>query len=397
MVRSTRRSRRWPEHWIGAALARACICASLGCFLLGALCVQAAAQEIIRFPAKGQVPPGYPAQYGAIVAAAEQEGQLVIHSTTDIRVAAPLIDDFQTLYPRIEVRYQDMNSNDLHNVYLSDLLASPTTADILWSSAMDLQLQLANAGQAQAYDSPEIAGIPAWAVWKNLAFGTTFEPIAIVYNKRLVAPDEIPQSHTDLARLLTDKRDRFAGKVVTYDVERSGLGLLLAIQDEQASKEFWPLIKALGSVGAHLVPTTEAILTRIAKAEDLIGYNAIGSYAYIESKRDPAVGYVYPRDYTLVVTRVMFIGKKAANLNAAKLWIDFLLSKRGQTVLANRANLFSLRTDVEGANSAAALGKTLGQSVRPIPLGSELLASFSDRSGRPAFLRQWQNAIGAKQ
>ena len=31
---------------------------------------------------------------------------------------------------------------------------------------------------------------------------------------------------------------------------------------------------------------------------------------------------------------------------------------------------------VEGANSAAALGKALGQSVRPIPLGSELLASF---------------------
>jgi len=52
---------------------------------------------------------------------------------------------------------------------------------------------------------------------------------------------------------------------------------------------------------------------------------------------------------------------------------------------------------VEGANSAAALGKALGQSVRPIPLGSELLASFSDRSKRPAFLRQWQNAIGAKQ
>jgi len=137
-------------------------------------------------------------------------------------------------------------------------------------------------------------------------------------------------------------------------------------------------------------------LTRVAKAEDLIGYNAIGSYAYIESKRDPVIGYLYPRDYTLIVTRVMFIGKKAATLNAAKLWIDFLLSKRGQTVLANRANLFSLRTDVEGANSAAALGKTLGQSVRPILLGSALLASFSDRSRRPAFLRQWQNAIGAK-
>ena len=93
----------------------------------------------------------------------------------------------------------------------------------------------------------------------------------------------------------------------------------------------------------------------------------------------------------------MLIGKKAANPNAAKLWVDYLLSKRGQTVLANRANLFSLRTDVEGANSAAALAKTLGQSARPIPLGPELLASFADRARRLAFLSQWQHAIGAKQ
>ena len=149
-----------PEHRPGFLLARYCRCVSLACFVLVALCLQATAQEIIRFPAKGQVPAGYPAQYAAIIAAAEQEGQLVIHSTTDIGVAAPLIDDFQALYPRIEVHYQDMNSNDLYNVYLGDLLASPTTADVLWSSAMDLQFRLANAGQVQAYDSPESAGLP---------------------------------------------------------------------------------------------------------------------------------------------------------------------------------------------------------------------------------------------
>jgi iron(III) transport system substrate-binding protein len=371
-------------------------CVSLLCFVLGTLCVQATAQEVIRFPAKGQVPAGYPARYAAIIAAAEQEGQLVIHSTTDIDIAAPLIDDFQALYPRIDVQYQDMNSNDLYNGYLGDLFASPFTADVLWSSAMDLQLQLASTGQAQPYDSPEIGAIPEWAVWKNVAFGTTFEPIVIVYNTRLLPPDEIPRTHADLARLLTEKRDRFAGKVVTYNIERSALGFLLATQDERASGEFWPLIRALGGVGAHVVPTTEAILTRVAKAEALIGYNAIGSYAYIESKKDPGLGYIYPRDHTLVITRVMLIGKRAANPNAAKLWVDYLLSKRGQTILADRANLFSVRSDVDGANSAAALTKTLGQSVRPISLGPDLVDAFSDQTKRLAFLRQWQQAIAMK-
>lgn len=396
MTPSTKQDRPWLVCSRSTTRARQWLCAMLACVMLDGLSVQAMAQDVIRFPAKGQVPPGYPAQYAAIIAAAEQEGRIVVQSTTDLSVAAPLIDDFQLLYPRIEVHYQDMNSNDLYNGYLGDLLTSPSTADILWSSAMDLQFRLANAGQAQDYDSPESAGLPAWALWKNTAFGTTFEPIVIIYNKRLLAADEIPQSHADLARLLTEKRDRFAGKVATYNIERSAVGFLLATQDERASAAYLPLIKALGGVGTHLVPTTEAILARVAKAEDLIGYNALGSYAYVEAKKDPSIGYVYPRDYTLIVTRVMLIGKKAANPNAARLWVDYLLSRRGQTVLADRANLASLRTDVEGANSAATMTKTLGPSAKPIPLGSDLLSPFPDQAKRLAFLRQWQQAVSMK-
>jgi iron(III) transport system substrate-binding protein len=289
-----------------------------------------------------------------------------------------------------------MNSNDLYNAYLSDVVTSPGTADILWSSAMDLQFSLVNAGHAQTYSSPEISKLPAWAVWNNVAFATTYEPIVIVYNKRLLAADEIPQTHSDLARLLTEKHDRFAGKVVTYNIERSGLGFLLAIQDERASPEFWQLIKAMGSAAVRLEATSEAILKRVAAGNDLIGYNVLGSYAGIEAKKNSSLGYVYPKDYTLVVTRIMFIGEKATNPNAARLWVDYVLSKRGQTVLATRANLFSLRPDVEGENTAAGLTKALGENLKAIPLGPDLIASLPDQSKRAQFLRQWQQAVAMR-
>jgi iron(III) transport system substrate-binding protein len=376
------------------ALARLCLLLVL--CVCGTLCAPAVAQEVIRFPAKGRVPAGYPPQYAALIAAAEQEGRLVIHSTTDLAIAAPLVEDFQALYPRIEVNYYDMNTSDLHAGYLDDALTSPTTADILWSSAMDLQFRVANAGQAQAYDSPEAAALPAWAVWKNLAFGTTAEPIAIVYNKKLLAESEVPQTHADLTRLLTDRRERFAGKVVTYNIERSGLGFLLATRDDMASKEYWSLATALGGVGAQVVPTTEAMLTRIAKGGDLIGYNALGSYARIAAKKDAGLGYVFPSDYTLVLTRIMFIGKKAANPNAARLWVDYLLSKRGQTVLANQAGLFPVRTDVDGVEPANTLAKVLGPNAKPIPLGPELVSAYSEPAKRLAFLKQWQQAVVVK-
>lgn len=99
-------------------------------------------------------------------------------------------------------------------------------------------------------------------------------------------------------------------------------------------------------------------MTRVAKAEALIGYNALGSYAHIESKRDPSVGYVYPRDYTLVVTRVMLIGKKTVNPNAAKLWIDYLLPRRGQTVLASCQPVFAAH-----GRSGRQLGRRAGEEA----------------------------------
>ena len=73
-----------------------------------------------------------------------------------------------------------------------------------------------------------------------------------------------------------------------------------------------------------------------------------------------------------------------------------MLSKRGQTVLANRATLFSLRGDVEGENSAGALTKALGQSLKAIPVGPDLVASLPDQSKRAQFLRQWEQAVAMK-
>ena len=66
---------------------------------------------------------------------------------------------------------------------------------------MDLQVKLVDDGQALAYASPEAPKLPAWAVYKNQAYGTTYEPAVFIYNKRLVTGDEVPQDHAAFAKL----------------------------------------------------------------------------------------------------------------------------------------------------------------------------------------------------
>jgi iron(III) transport system substrate-binding protein len=342
-----------------------------------------------------QVPAGYPADYVKIVDAAKKEGRLVIYSTTDSKAAEPLIRDFNALYPGVKVEYNDMNSTEVYNRFISEAAAGGATADLLWSSSMDLQVKLASDGYAMTYKSPEAAAIPAWANWKDAAYGTTFEPAVIVYNKRLVPADEVPHSHAELAKLVTTKADKYAGKVTTYDVEKSGVGFMFITNDAAINPQFWDFVKAIGSTGLRVQSSTGTMLERISSGENLIGYNMIGSYALARSKKDQSIGISYPKDYTLVMSRVMFINKSAKDVNAAKLWLDYTLSKRGQTIIANEAELYSLRSDVKGETTAAGLNEQLGSALKPLPVGPEQL-QYLDQKKRLAFLKQWKEATPKK-
>jgi len=152
-----------------------------------------------------QVPAGYPADYQKIIDGAKKEGKLVIYSATDTKAVEPMIKDFRAMYPDVQVEYNDMNSTEVYNRYISEMAAGGNSADLMWSSAMDLQVKLVSDGYGMTYASPEIPAMPQWAVWNNAAYGTTFEPAVFVYNKRLVTADEVPKTHAEFAKLLTTK------------------------------------------------------------------------------------------------------------------------------------------------------------------------------------------------
>jgi iron(III) transport system substrate-binding protein len=341
--------------------------------------------------AVAQVPPGYPADYAKIVDAAKKEGKVVIYSTTDAVSANPLVKDFEALYPDIKVEYSDLNSTELYNRFIAESAANNGTGDVIWSSAMDLQVKLVADGHAAAYASPEIKALPKWAVWKDAAYGTTYEPIAFVYNKRLVPEADIPKDHTALLKLLEAKSDFYKGKITAYDPERSGVGYLFCNEDVKNFPAAWDLFKAFGKVQAKLYTSAGAMMERVTSGEHLIAYGIFGSYALTRAKKDPNLGIVLPNDYTMVTSRVAFIAKQAKNPNAGKLFLDYLLSKRGQDIVANKADLYSLRSDVEGEATLKQVTKLIGDKARPVPIDATLLENL-DQTKRLAFLSKWQAA-----
>lgn len=352
---------------------------------------------VVSLPAlaAGAIPPGYPDSYQSVIDAAKAEGRLVIYAAADIDLVNPLIKDFQSMYPGIKVEFNDINSAELFKRFTSETAAGKNVADVVWSVAMDSQMKLANDGYAQAYTSPELENLQDWAHWRNEIFGTTFEPIVMVYNKKQFAANEVPQTHAQFANLLKTQANKFTGKVTTYDVKKTGSGFLFITQDIKQNPGTWTLIKSMGERNVRLQVSTSAMLDAISSGQNLIGYNLLGSYALTRAQKDPQIGVIMPKDYTLVISRLMFISKYAPHSNAAKLWVDYLLSKRGQTLVAEKVHLYSVRKDIEGINSGAHLYQLLGDAIQPVVVGPGLLINL-DHAKRLEFMKQWNRAMTPK-
>jgi iron(III) transport system substrate-binding protein len=324
-----------------------------------------------------------------IAAAADREGTVEIWSTTDRDRVEALLADFRRLHPRIKVVYSDLHGSALQTDFLRAAKAGRGTPDLLWSSAMDLQIKLVNDGYAMTYRSSEAANLPDWAKWKDQAWGITAEPIVIVYNRKLIAADQVPNSHLALRRFLEAGPADGRRVVASYDAARSAVGYLYLSQDEQASADIWRLVRAMGRDRLQLYTSAEEILREVSAGRAAFGYNIVGSYALDEMSRNADLGIVMPRDYTLVMSRIAMIPHQARHPAAARLFLDFLLSRDGQRRLAER-HITPARADVALPPPL----RTRAVPLRAIRVGPALLVS-DDRLTRAHFLALWRRAVAA--
>lgn len=310
---------------------------------------------------------------------------LRIHGSTDLEVFASVIADYQKLHPEVEVIYTDITAQEMHVQYLQDprRVGGP---DLMISSGMDLQAKLVNDGHALAHRSERTEQLPDWAQWRHEAFAISYEPLAIVYNTRLLPAARVPRTRRQLLDLLRAPDGLLDGRIGTYDAVRSSVGYLAATQDAQRGIS-GALLAALGDSHVVLEERTAALLDRVADGRLLMAYNGLGSYAKARAEAGQPLGLVYPEDYTLVALRTALIPRTAVQPALAHEFLDYLLSPRGQQVLEREAHLIPV---MPGAGSGRSVLRD--PSFRPIPLGPGLLV-YLDALKRRQFLDGWRGSV----
>ena len=328
----------------------------------------------------------------AMASSPQDRTKIHIYSATDTWAIAPLIELFQRQHPSIDIDYVEFDTTPLFKTVVENRNNAAFEADIVISSAMDLQVKLVNMGLAYSFVSSHRDENPKWAQWRDELYGFTYEPVAVVYNVKAFTGRTLPKTHSDLASSLRDDSAFFNGRIGTYDVRGSGVAYLFAAQDAIQGYQTFRLTESFGRAKAKVFCRTSDMVDHVATGDLVLSYNVIASYALAAARHEPRIGVHFLSDYTLVMSRSAFIPKTSQHKNEAMEFIEFLLSQDGQSSIAQKSSLIPIRPL---ARHGIAAFKDLDDghsSFIPIKLGTGLLA-YLDTLKKRNFLQDWEAAM----
>lgn len=325
----------------------------------------------------------------------DQSGWLEIYSSLDTALARPLLDAFHRHHPALSLRYESLLTGDIHQRVVQETDATGATADFVFSSAMDLQVKLANDGYAAEVPPPEGLDWPDWADWRQSVYALSFEPAVFAYHKPSFAQRPVPSSRRDLVTWLQEQ-PAGSGLIGTYDPRLSGVGYLFMARDQEIYADIWQVVEAMGRAGLQQFPTSGALLERVADGRIALGYNLLGSYTSDWAARYPDLGLLVPKDFTVVVSRVGLVPLAARNREAGEAFLHFLMSDEGQDLLSHGLRLSAVSLGVGGQNSATPLAALEGTRLKPLAVSAGLL-SYLDQATRDKLLSRWDAALAKGQ
>ena len=147
-----------------------------------------------------------------------------ILSSTDSERFHPVIAGFLELNPAMAVRYVTASTTEIYTAIAEDKEAF----DLVISSAMDLQMKLANDGMTRSVQSAETATVPEWARWRTNVFGFALEPVALLISQKDFEALPLPRTRRDLLALIRDNPEIFNNRIATYNPHVSGAGYLFS-------------------------------------------------------------------------------------------------------------------------------------------------------------------------
>ena len=278
----------------------------------------------------------------AVIEGAKQEGKMSMATSVSQASFPQFMQAFTKLYPFLDVNtgyYAAPTGRVLARVE-AEMRGGALSFDVMHVASMAPYLTYARDGKLLAYRSAELAAYPAEASDPQ-ANWTTARVVGVImaYNKNTLAPDKAPKSWADALR------PEFAGRKLILQDAAAGTAFAQMYELERHLGSDY--LKQLAAQKPMVVSTSAQVIDLLVRGEALVGYTVDHYRAFEPDAVKAGIMPIYPAEGMPIALAPIAIFHGAPHPNAAKLFVDFVLSYDGQMLLDHDIfQVYSMRPGV---------------------------------------------------
>ncbi len=275
------------------------------------------------------------AMLGVISISASAQQKLFVYTSMKESMVGELKTAFVKKHPDIKIDFQSAGAGKLMAKIAAERESGKIMADVLWTSEVPDFYQLKANGLLLPFIPTETKALlnplPDYdGSFTAVRLGT----LGIAYNTRKIT--EAPKTWADL------QKPAFKG---AYGIANPALSGTAYMSVAVLSKTFgWAYFEGLRANGARMGKGSGQVIDDTASG-DLLASLAVDYITLDKIEKGATLALVYPPEM-LVIPSPVAIFKNSPNVEGAKKFVDFLLSKEGQTIIANEGTL-PVRADVK--------------------------------------------------
>lgn len=265
----------------------------------------------------------------------EVRGVINLYTSVPMATATAIVKDFEATYPGAKVELFRSGSTEVMAKIWAEKEAGGIKADVLWIADASAYYTMIDQGLLMKYKSPEAENVPASmkdpdGYWT----GARLINMIIAYNTKLVKTP--PTSWADL--------QKFGKRACMPNPAYSGAAVIVV--GTIANTAGWDVFKDMRKAGVLVVRgNSEAAAAVVAGEVDVgmtLDYIALG-----EKVKGAPIELVWPKEGAYSIPSPVAILAASKNADAAKSFVDYTLSKRGQEFMV-KESLMPIRGDVTG-------------------------------------------------
>ncbi len=277
----------------------------------------------------------------AAIDAAKREGEVVYYASMNLSEANALIGEFEKRYPYVKVKLQRSGSEKLLTRVLTEARAKKSFADVI--QTVEFSMHIFSRGGLLARYIPQANSFypkdyKEEGVWTTVYYNA----YVTAYNTRLVPPRLLPKTYDDLLD------PRWKGKMMMEGTKAEWFAGLLQIMGHERGLKY---MRDLARQQPSPREGHELLAQLVAAGEGVMDINIPASSAERMKERGAPIDWIALGPAPAVMVGIG-LSAQAAHPNAAKLYLDFVLSREGQK-LAQTPGRFVARADLAAEASSA--------------------------------------------